>query len=481
VIEFENGTYNVDGLTFNKKGTASNPIYIRGESRDGVILKDSGRVLHLLDTADLVIESMTLEGSGVDSGTSASSKGISFHNSYIQERVTIRDTTITGVDMGIIIHGEARQVLVYSNTLIGNNVWDQDLHPGGGDGTPDVDQNHFWNDDGIRITGQGNAAFQNTLSGFGDSLAMGNHYRSIGVHFYRNDILMTGDDAVEGDYGLRNIAFYDNRVHNAMILVSLDPIWGGPFLVARNIGINIGRGPYKLNNENTGHFLYHNTVVRTGNPKQDWGWVQYNNGALRAWGYRNNIMIYQQPGKLLAMESSGQDPIDFDHNSWYPDGSVWWTNSGGSFSDFASAKNGLGSTTPLYSGIAQRHQDDHICEADPFIDDVTLPADFHALVTGQYTPYLSDGTLPKNSGAAIPGINDGFSGSAPDRGALISGIPTPVWGDKAVQLPLCSSVDANQDDVVDADELVVYVNQWKKGNIMVAALMTAIGEWKDGC
>jgi len=479
IIQFEDGTYEVDGLTFDKSGTESQPIYIHGQSREGVILRDSGRVIHLLDAHNIVIESMTLQGSGVDSGTSASSKGIGFYDGYIQERVTIRDMTITGVDMGIIVHGEAKQVLVYSNTLIGNNQWEQDLHPNGGDGTPDVDQNHFWNDDGIRITGQGNVAFSNTLSGFGDSLAMGNNYKSVGVHFYRNDILMTGDDAIEGDYGTRNIAFYDNRVHNAMILVSLDPIWGGPFLAARNIGINIGRGPYKLNNENTGHFLYGNTVVRTGNPKQSWGWVQYNNGALRAWGYRNNIMIYQSDGNLLAMESSGQDPVDFTHNSWYPDGSVWWTNSGGSYSDFASAKNSLGPTTPLFSGITQRHEEDHICEADPFIDDIDLGPDFHTRTTELYTPFLSDGSAPKNSGAVIPGITDGFTGSAPDRGALIDGIPTPVWGD--IITFICSTADKNLDNTVDLSELSIYVDDWRAGRITIVQLMTGINEWKNGC
>lgn len=60
-------------------------------------------------------------------------------------------------------------MLVYDNDLIGNNRWDQDFYPyggsgtpGSGDGTPDVDQNLFWNDDGIRLTGRGNAAFNKT-------------------------------------------------------------------------------------------------------------------------------------------------------------------------------------------------------------------------------------------------------------------------------------------------------------------------------
>ncbi len=438
VIQFATGVYDVQTLVLDRSGTMAQPIYIRGTSRTGAVLQNPDRVLQLLNASDIVIEHLTIHGSGIDSGVAASSRGIRFYDGYIQERVTIRNTIISGVDRAVDVTGEARQLLVYDNTITGNNEWNQDFYPysghgspGSGDGTPDLDQNIFWDDDGIRITGQGNAAFNNTISGFGDALAMENYYTSIGVHFYRNDIRMTGDDAIEGDYGTRNITFYDNRVHNAMTLVSLDPIFGGPFLAARNIGINIGRGPYKFNSPNTGHFLYNNTVVRTLNPNHPWGWVQYNNGDQRAWGYQNNILIFYGTDGLLAIEAGGENPIDFTHNSWFPDGEVWWTNSGGSFASIAAARSGLGATTPVFSGSSRRHEADNISEANPFVTTINLGPDYHTQITTLYSPSLSAGTAPKNTGVAIPGITDGFSGSAPDRGALISGILPVVWGDRS--------------------------------------------------
>ena len=359
----------------------------------------------------------------------------------LRNHLTIRNTTITGVDRGVDVSGETKQILVYDNTLTGNNQWNQDFYaydgsgaPGSGNGTLDLDENIFWNDDGIRLTGQGNAAFNNTLSGFGDALAVEDYYESIGVHFYRNDIQMTGDDAIEGDYGKRNITFYDNRVHNAMTLVSLDPIWGGPFVAARNIGINIGRGPYKLNNTNTGYFLYSNTVVNPEN-KNVWGWVQYNNGDQRAWGYQNNILIYRGSGNLLAFEPGVVSPLDFTNNSWYPNKSIWWTNSGGSYTSLSAAYSGLPATTPVFSGSTKRHEADNICEFDPFITDINLGTDYHTKIPTLYTPILSSGTAPKNSGIAIINVTDGFSGAAPDRGAIISGIPIPTWGDRSGNPP----------------------------------------------
>ena len=449
VIQFADGTYAVDKLRFSKSGNDLQPIYIRGQSRRGTILEDrSGTILNLDACSHVIVENLALQGSGVDAGVKPASTGIFFWGGWagskIKENVTIRNVTIAGVDRGVDVNTEIKQMLVYDNELLGNNRWDQDFYayggsgaPGSGDGIPDVDQNLFWNDDGIRLTGQGNAAFNNTISGFGDALAVEKGYQSIGVHFYRNDIRMSGDDALEGDYGSRNITFYDNRVHNAMTLVSLDPLWGGPFIAARNIGINIGRQPYKLNNTNTGMFFYNNTVVRTTNPnKGAWGWEQPNNGPLRAWGYQNNILIYRGQGDgLLAMEPATQNPVDFTHNSWYPDGRVWWTRSGGSFRSLSAAAAALPATSPVFSGSAQRHEADQIAPANPFAAEIVLGATHRTEITAPYVPTLAPGMTPKNSGTPIVGITDGFSGTAPDRGAIISGRDIPVWGDRSAGVP----------------------------------------------
>ena len=422
VLQFADGTYNLSGLILDRSGTDSQPIYIRGASRSGVILRDSGRVLYLFNASNIVLEDLTLEGSGVDSGTNASSEGLRFYDANLQEKVTIRRVTMRGVDMGVVTEAEIRQLLVYDCTLVGNNVWTQ----------PFLETNLSWNDDGMRVPGQGNAVFNNTLSGFGDTFAVDYDAESIGIHFYRNDVRWTDDDAFEGDYGFRNITFYDNRIHNSMTLASFDPIYGGPAFVFRNIAINTGRSPFKFNSQNTGHFIYNNTVVRTNGSgaHAGWGWIQFYNGAQRAWGYRNNILIYRGTGHLFGMEADGQNPIDFTHNAWYPDEHVWWTSTGGSYPSLASALAGLPPTTPVFGTSTQRHQNDVISDSDPFIVDITLGSNFLTQITTLYSPVLAPGSAPRGSGQAIPGITDGFSGTAPDMGAMITGIPAPTWGDR---------------------------------------------------
>jgi len=424
VVQFERGVYAVDGLQLKRSGTPEKPIYIRGESREGVVLKDpTGTILQILGVHDVVIENLTFEGSGTDSGTRSSSKGINFWNGADpQERITIRHNVFRGVDMGVIAWGDTKELLVYDNTLTGNNRWEKYF----------VNSNRTWNDDGIRVPGLGNAVFNNTLSGFGDSLAMENGFSNVGVHFYRNEVLMTGDDAFEGDYGVRNITFYDNRIYNSMTFVSFDPIYGGPAFVFRNICINTGRGPYKLNNKNTGFFIYNNTVIRTEGIASGggWAWVQYDNGPLVAWGYRNNILIYYGGKKLMAMESSGQDPIDFDHNAWYPDGAVWWTHSGGSFRSMEQARSNLKPTTPVFGTCTRRHEEDVICGPQPFTEKIKLGANHLTKITTLYVPTPAADSPLRGTGVPIPGVTDGFEGKAPDRGAVITGRRLPVWGDR---------------------------------------------------
>ena len=214
VVEFEDGVYTLGGdIQISRSGTPALPIVIRGATRNGVVLArgGSGRVIQVLGANHVVLENLTLQGSGVDSGTDASSRGIEFWNGAPnQTDVVVRQLTIRGVDVGIKAYGPLREFLAYDNTLLGNNTWTEEM----------ITTNATWNDDGLCIPGFGNAAFNNTLRGFGDSLAFTvDGAEAVGVHFYRNEIISTGDDTLEADYAHRNLSFYDNRAHNAATLL----------------------------------------------------------------------------------------------------------------------------------------------------------------------------------------------------------------------------------------------------------------------
>ncbi len=419
VLELANGTYQVEGLQFRASGSARRPIYVRGASREGVVIKNAtGIILQIVAASHVIFENLTLEGSGKDSGTKAKSIGVSFWSDGKYSHVTFRQLAIRGVDMGIVGWAPLRAVLVYDNELKGNNPWTR----------PFIDTNLTWNDDGLRLPGEGNCGFNNTLYGFGDSVAVKNGVFSAAVYFYRNLILASGDDAFEGDFATRNIGFYDNYIRNAATFFSIDPLWGGPLYSFRNIVINTVRGPFKWNDTGSGFLVYNNTILRTKGDRE-WAFVQFNNGALRGWSYRNNL-LHSVGGsdKLMALESAGNDPVDFTHNAWYPDGAIWWTASGGSFSSLLGAKLGLAPTSPLFGDSPRRHDDDVLMRARPFVEPAPLGPDYSTEVKSFYIPTPRDSAAIKHAGVEIPGITDGFTGRAPDIGAVIEGRPQPVWG-----------------------------------------------------
>jgi hypothetical protein len=86
--------------------------------------------------------------------------------------------------------------------------------------------------------------------------------------------------------------------------------------------------------------------------------------------------------------------------------------------------------TPIFGKATRLFTNDNITTANPWTENIPLGT-YDKEVTGTYTPTLAPGASPKSSGTVIPNITDGSSGSAPDRGAVISGRAIPRYGDPA--------------------------------------------------
>lgn len=427
VLQLANGTYTVSGLVLARSGTSGSPIYIRGASRSGVVIKDTtGVVLEIDECSNVVIENLTIEGSSVDSGQSASSIGVQFWSgrTSAQTNITFRNVTFRGVDQGIEAAAEMNDCLVYNCTLTGNNLWNSTFLASNGVNT--------WNDDGICMPGLGNCAWNNTISGFGDAFSVKQLTYSAAVFFWRNLVPFTGDDTFEADHAVRNIGFYDNYITNCGTLLSLDPLYGGPLYCFRNICINSFRGPYKWNvgavSRMSGWNVENNTVVRTDGTTGV-GWYQPPNGDLRNWSYRNNLLIYRGAGPAYIMDPPNIDPLDFTNNGWFSPTDVRFRWNSSYYANLATARTSLPATTPVFGTSTQRHNADQFTVSNPFTATITLGADHTTQFVGTPSVALAVGSSLKNAGVAIPGITDGFTGAAPDIGASITGRAAVNYGD----------------------------------------------------
>src|SRR6185312_697123 len=100
------------------------------------------------------------------------------------------------------------------------------------------------------------------------------------------------------------------------------------------------------------------------------------------------------------------------------DATVWWTHSGGAYPSVEAAGEGLPETHPVVGTSRLRHDHDVIAEPNPFTTEIRFNASYDIPVMARYEPALAQGSVLRNAGVPIPGITDGYSGSAPDIGAV---------------------------------------------------------------
>jgi hypothetical protein len=192
---------------------------------------------------------------------------------------------------------------------------------------------------------------------------------------------------------------------NTGTVASFDGINGGPVGFIRNIAINQTRGPFKLTSSAAGLKLLNNTVV-CATKTTDFGLYTASSTAYNT-DYRNNVLVYR--GASNVIQWGTDQPFPMDHNGWYPNRN--FNIGGGGYANLAAAQ----------AAQPTRWTGDVIVASDPFATAITLGSTYVTEYIGQVNATLFAGSSAKNAGVAIAGVTDGFTGAAPDMGAVISG------------------------------------------------------------
>lgn len=405
VIELAAGTY-AGPVTIDVDGTVDNPIIIRGASADTVTIDATGSTYGVtLSGEHNYLEDVTVTGSqwGARSSNTVGT--------------VIRYSRFIDVARGIFAKsGSNLGFYICDNVLEGTHSW------------PTID-NTTWDDEGITVSGQGHTICHNTLSGFGDALglAKSTSIPNIAIDFYGNDVKWTGDDGMELDFAHRNVRAFDNRITNVSMGVSLQPVWGGPVYIFRNVFLNIASSAYKLNNDPNGFYIYHNTSARTlgaGN----WGaWAWTSLGYTQSDGdpayagnfeMKNNILVGQSGPAFVTTELIR---AEIDSNGWLPDGPFRFFDT--TFSDLADVQGGS-----AYEASGR------ILDSQTFTVPLVLPADYMTFWADTDVS-LAPASLAVDAAVPLPNINDGYAGSAPDLGALEAGQASPEYGARSRPAP----------------------------------------------
>ena len=413
VFEIAAGTY--ETFTIQRSGTSANPIVFRGPSSGEAIIEGAGTnrgVVTIGDTGGplswIIIENLAIRNGRW---------GIDLQHT---QNVVVRNNKITEVDYGILNRRDAANELnqtVCDNVIVGRTSWPGSGIPG---------------ERGIDLRGTSNVVCYNTVQNFGDCVSVQPFTgRCWGNDVYGNDVSFCVDDGIEIDYNEANARVWNNRVTNARMGVSLQPIAGGPAYIFRNQFFNIQSEPIKMHNQTTGFIIAHNTGVKTGNGYGDVG-TMWRNAILR-----NNIFL----GTEYAFEfvtTPDEGFRDFDYNGWGTTRTnpplFKWNNVRYDF---------IGD---LPSGV----EDNGVAVSFSDLTNAGLPANWN-VAAGSYDlrPVASSDVV--DAGVPLRNLNDGTTiVGAPDMGAIELGSPTPTYGPRT-DTPGGRFIDVPSDNVFFGD------------------------------
>ncbi len=400
VITIADGTY-AGQFVLYASGTAANPIVVRGASTDGTVLDANGcsgcNVLEVYGSY-VHVEQLTLQHAN---------RGLRFQGAAALDNV-VRRVRIRNVKLGIGSQADQRGFYLCDNVLDGRLSWPQVYIDDGGARS---------NDDGIRLEGGGHVVCHNQIRGFGDAIKIGQD-GSRAIDVYGNEILSAYDNGFEFDGCEGNVRAFRNRFTNTFATLSFQPVYGGPAYAIRNVVVNVADEQMKFKalglvppHEPSGMLVYHNTFV-----SPEIALNLQTPAVSRHFVLANNLFVGPNPpGPRVVDWSAGIVDGIIDFNGWYPDGRF----------DFDAPGNWLSFAAMHASGVFEQHG---TLLAEPiFANGLAAPATYTVTLPAQ------DVTLAAASNAvdqALPlaNVNDGFTGTAPDLGALERDCPIPLYG-----------------------------------------------------
>jgi hypothetical protein len=278
--------------------------------------------------------------------------------------------------------------------------------------------------------------------------------RPVSIDIYNNYITNAHDNSIEMDGSMHNIRLMRNvLINSASHPMSTQPSVGGPIYWIRNIVYHAPGGSTRSSAGSPGVIFYHNTVTSE---------TSIGTGANRHW--RNNLFLGQSTAPAIFSVTTSTPYSSSDYNGFRPNPgaaySFQWNvqpdapppaGRGGApaagrrgAAPPAGAAGGRGAaeggplppyqftTFEQYVKASGQDRNSVLVDYDVFVNVPKLdrdPKTVQRLYDFKNLDFrLRQGAAAIDRGVALPNVNDGFSGKAPDLGALESGQPLPIYG-----------------------------------------------------
>jgi hypothetical protein len=277
---------------------------------------------------------------------------------------------------------------------------------------------------GVMVTGAGHVVAYNRMRGLADGIHGSRHGRLSASDIHNNDIEVSTDDGIEGDYSDTNVRIFRNRITNAFSGISAQPANGGPLYIFRNVIYNVLYSPFKLHNDTAGVVILHNTSVLEGIP---WH-IEPGGESVTHVVTRNNLFIGTAGPALRS--TGAMIRCDFDSDGYGGAGGSGLLGSlFGAFAEW-NARTYASPEAARRSGVLYgRHGAILLGPRGNFASGLGPPASRSTRFAGEKIDLrLVPTSRAVDAGIVLPNINDGFAGKAPDLGCCELGRPLPHYG-----------------------------------------------------
>jgi hypothetical protein len=290
----------------------------------------------------------------------------------------------------------------------------------------------------VKIYGQGSVVAYNRVRNFHDGLDHATYgdpdgwphpirdRMPVSIDFYNNDVSNTHDNCVETDGGMYNIRVLRNRcVNMGEQALSMEPLLGGPAYFIRNIVYNSPTSGVKFSGSPSGGVFLHNTFLSG---------VRSNRGANAL--FRNNLILAENPKQPIFQLDTFDSYSSSDYNGFglEPGSEAPFVRTGPAEGKSIDYENPL--VVRKFASLQEFSQGTNLDQHSRILSyqifrnlrHVDLATPSRVYDPDQLDFSLQEGSAAVDAGVVLHNVNDGYTGSAPDLGALERGEPIPHYG-----------------------------------------------------
>ncbi len=422
-------------MSLTLKGTLDKPITIKAAG-DGEVIFDgdnNARLFDVMASEHHIFEGLTFRNTGI--AIFAGSKEV-----LGAKNLTVKNCRFENIGFGVWTEfAGSSDFYIADNLFIGRDDrfrligWTGPLWASAGAYGSHQMVSYY----AIKVYGPGHVIARNAIAYFHDAIGISTYgtpeadpeRRASSIDIYGNDMHLLNDDYIETDGGVHNIRVFENRgVNAAQGGYSCQPIFGGPVYFYRNLLYHVPSGvAFKFSAKPTNLFVWHNTLIGEQTVRDPYSGVHW----------ANNLFLGRDtPERGIMTWANATSVYSSDYNGYRPNRGVaaqyaWLAPAAGQTAYTADAKEWKTFAT-IKDLQAATGQEAHGIEVDYDIFERMTPPDptqRHAVYHAMDLNFaLRPNSKAVDAGKPIPTINEGFSGKAPDLGALETGRPLPKYG-----------------------------------------------------